>query len=599
VAIRSDSPAGAVETASVAYSGPARIEATAARHHPCAIVVRTSSGLAAGSAIRLLVSPFRAVLDSECHDQIHLLGVRPSSPGFAVDVRRRPPANVDEIFVGLVGRRISIVELELPDGCPPGASIDVELGVKPSPHAGIDVNVDVEARPSAAEEFRPLGEPVSIQVVAGPPVALECRARASAGAIRVSVFARDAHANVASSYRGSVELSGAAAGLPRTVEIRDGHAVVRLEDTDRDPASPLRIEARDAERGWLAVSNPLCARMPYFGELHFHTVFSADGGGELAAAYAYARDVLQLDLVGVTDHTPVEHWRETKEIDDAFDEPGRFTTLHSWEWSTPRGHANVYLRTPDVAAGPTRAAEAEHPSHLSWPEGTLLVPHHTNIDSSYDDPDYDGPIHWFPYDWSRRNPAIRLVEVAQCRGNFEADEVDTDWGIVTGGLGASVQDALAMGYRIGFVGGTDNHSGAPTRDSLKPGEYVGLTGVYADELSRLPVWDALWNRRTFATSGVPIVGWTRIAGVELGGEATGHRGDVLLDADLHGTAPIERVEVIGDRRVVWSAEPGELDVTLRDVPLPAPASGSGWYYLRLRQRDGHRAWFSPVWVELA
>lgn len=599
MATGSDSRSVALDAAAVTYAGPARIEATSARHHACAISIHAPAGLEAGAELRLLVSPFRAVLDSECHDQIQLLGIRPSPPGLAVDVRRRPPANVDEIFAGFADGRVSVLELALPDGCPPGAAIDAELGVKPSPHAGIDVAIDVEARSCAGEEFRPVGERVAIAVVAGPPVALECRARLAAGTIRVSVFARDAYANVADSYRGQVELTGAAPGLPRTVEVRDGHAVVRLEDAGRDATAPLRIEARDRERGWLAVSNPLCARMPYFGELHFHTAFSADGGGELADAYGYARDVLQLDLVAVTDHTPLEHWQATKDVDDAFDEPGLFTTLHSWEWSTPHGHANVYLRTPEVAAGPVRGAEAEHPSHVSWPEGTLLVPHHTNIDSSYDDPDYDGPVHWFAYDWSRRNPAIRLVEVAQCRGNFEADVPDPDWGIVTGGIGASVQDALAMGYRIGFVGGTDNHSGAPTRDSLRPGEYVGLTGVYADELSRLPVWDALWNRRTYATSGVPIVGWTRIAGVAMGGEATAHAGDVLLDADLHGTAPIERVEVIGDGRVVWSADPGELDVTLRDVPLPAPASGSGWYYLRLRQRDRHRAWFSPVWVELA
>ncbi|HET7571444.1 MAG TPA: CehA/McbA family metallohydrolase [Gaiellaceae bacterium] len=578
----------------LANAGPTRLEATDARHHPCPFVLSAAGGLAPGAELRLLVSPFRAVLDSQCWDQIRLLDVRPS-PAFAVELRRRPPANVDEIFEGYEDGRTIVLHLTLPEGCPPGAALEVELGVKPSPHARIDVQVDAEARSGPEETFRPVGGRETIAVVAGPPVGLECRARAVAGSLQVSVFARDAHLNVADSYEGRVELTGPAPGLPRAVELRDGRAVVELEDAGRADGAPLRLEARDPERGWSAVSNPVCARRPYFGELHFHTVFSGDGGGELPDAYAYARDVLQLDLCAVTDHSPVEHWQATKEIDDAFDDPGRFATLHSWEWSTRHGHANVYLRPPDPPAGPEREVEAEHPSHLEWPEGTIVIPHHTNIDSSYDDPDYDGPVHWFPYDWSRRNPAIRLVEVAQCRGNFEADEIDPAWGIVTEGLGSSVQDALAMGYRIGFVGGTDNHSSAPSRDSLKPGEYVGLTGVYAEELSRAAIWDALWNRRTFATSGVPIVGWTRIAGAEMGGEVAGHAGDATFEAELHGTAAIARVEVIGDREVVWAADPNEPDVTIRGVVLPP----CGWYYVRLRQVDGHRAWFSPVWVDRA
>jgi hypothetical protein len=401
----------------------------------------------------------------------------------------------------------------------------------------------------------------------------------------VSVFARDDYANVATTYTGRVHVGG------ETVDVANGHRVVRIADE-----KPMRLEAIDEERGWRALSPPLCARMPFFGDLHFHTDFSGDGGGELADSLSYVRDVLQLDVAAVTDHTPTAFWEETLRIDDAFDEPGRFVTLPSWEWSTPTGHANVYLRTTAVGAGPERAAEDSHPSRLAWPRDTIVIPHHTNIDSSYDDPDNDGEIHWHEYDWSVPNPAIRLVEIVQCRGNFEADTVDPDWGIVTGGIGASVQDALDRGYRIGFVGGTDNHSGAPTRDSLVPGAYIGLTGIYADELSRTAIWDALWERRTFATSGVPIVGWTQIAGVDMGGEKRGHDGEVWLDAELHGTAPIERVEVISARRVVWSSTPDSLDVELSGVPLPGCSAGA-WYYVRLRQRDGHRAWFSPVWLD--
>jgi hypothetical protein len=586
------SPPGSSSAAlAVDHVGPASIAATEAEDHPCAVVVSAANGLPPGTELRILASPFRAVLDSDCHDQIHLAGVVPSVENVPIEVLRRPPATIDEIFAALALPRISVLELALPAGCPPGCAIRADLGLRPSPHANIDVCLDVQVRATPDGEYQAVGERIAIRVVAGPAVALECRARRSESRVTLSVFARDAYANVADSYSGRVELRGDAPGLPRTIDVQHGHAVVELDGPA--PAGPLRIEAHDVERGWTAVSPPLLPWMPYFGELHFHTSFSGDGGGDLAAAYTYARDVLQLDLIGVTDHMPVEHWDATLRIDDAFDETDRFAVLPSWEWSTAHGHANVYLRSAGVDAGPRRFAEAAHPGDLEWPPDTFIVPHHTNIDSTYDEPDRDDvEPKWFEYDWSKKNPAIRLVEVAQCRGNFEADEVDPAWGIVTGGIGASVQDALEQGYRIGFIGGTDNHSSAPTRDSLKPGSYAGLTAVYADELSRTGIWDALWSRRTYATSGVPIVGRVRIAGADMGSE-TQMPGAVLLDADLHGTAAIERIDVIGDRRVVWSLSPGELDVELRDVRLPESRS----YYVRLRQEDGHRAWFSPVWVD--
>jgi hypothetical protein len=220
-------------------------------------------------------------------------------------------------------------------------------------------------RPSQDAGFVPACRPVVVPVVAGPATALECRARRSGNGVSVSVFARDACANVADSYSGRVELTGAAPGLPRVIDVHGGHAIVELEQVALE--RPLRLEARDRERRWTALAPPLVDEMPYFGELHFHTSFSGDGGGALDAAYTYARDVLQLDLIAVTDHTPVDHWEDTKRLDDAFDEPGRFAVVPAWEWSTRHGHANVYLRSSDVAAGPDRAAEADHPSRLAWP----------------------------------------------------------------------------------------------------------------------------------------------------------------------------------------------------------------------------------------
>jgi hypothetical protein len=64
------------------------------------------------------------------------------------------------------------------------------------------------------------------------------------------------------------------------------------------------------------------------------------------------------------------------------------------------------------------------------------------------------------------------------------------------------------------------------------------------------------RRRTYATSGVPIRCHFAVNGDVMGSEATIASGeDATFDAQLYGTAPIERVEIISDGDCVWAAEP--------------------------------------------
>jgi hypothetical protein len=208
----------------------------------------------------------------------------------------------------------------------------------------------------------------------------------------------------------------------------------------------------------------------------------------------------------------------------------------------------------------------------------------------------DRGIYWAKYDWTIPNQRARLVEIVQGRGNFEADALDEYWGIRMGEQGASVQDALALGWRLGFVAGTDNHEGHPTQ---RDGRYVGMTCFRAPKLTREAIWQAMDQRRTYATSGVPIVCDFGVNGVASGGEGRLGRGEAVhFSARLHGTAPIQRIEIISGARCLWQAQPNRLDVELEGEVLPAPAGDAAYYYLRLRQVDGHRAWLSPVWLDV-
>jgi hypothetical protein len=494
-------------------------------------------------------------------------------------------------------------------------SITFELDAGVTIQAGVDISLSFEIRRPSDSSFQSLGSPTTIRSVAGPPSTLELRPRlvdvsGEVTRYQVTAFAVDRRRNPVESTGGEIELDtdSSIEGLPETIRLQDGKA--RFEVTVRDIT---RIRAVDRERNLRGQSPPLVPHeterpMPKFGAMHFHCQYSHDGDRELSGAYAYAKNWLNLDFAGVTDHTPgTDDWNATVATNENVTD-NTFVALHSWEWSARDGHANIYLRDSTVEASPAVSDPDDWPSFghfdpddprphdVEWPDEVVVIPHHTNARAAARDA--NGNRYWETYDWDAPNHRTRLVEVYQSRGNFEADTIDEAWGIGVGGRGASVRDALATGYRVGFTAGTDNHTGGPTRHPMEPG-YSGLTAVLAESGSRADIWDGLDDRRTYATTGVRIHCSFEVAGTLMGGETVrSGTPDEPLPARirLHGTDVIDRVQIISDGAVVWSDSPERLDAVYDDVRIPA-ASESTYYYLRARQQDGNMVWASPVWVD--
>ena len=581
------------------YEGPTRFVAPERRHGRARFSIRAIAEVPRGARLRLLLGRFRSLLDNNPQRFQQWVGFAAEADAGEVTVVHGPPRtfhemhktrqNDPELFNHYV---VGLAEVAEP--VPAGGTLTLAIDGLLSHQAPLAARLLVQAQASEGEAFAAIGAPVALANVPGETVGIEARAGATPdgrGAHPLHVHGLDAAANPS-------EPEIAIGGLETEVL---GPGRIEQGRLCPDGETPVRVRLRDPRRGFEAVTNPVGAglfggRRVCFGEFHFHTRFSGDGDRELEQAYRYARDTLGLDFAGVTDHTPTGFWRETARINEAFHEPGRFVTIPSWEWSTPTGHSNVYLRHPDVAAGPEHAATADHPGNAHWPDDAVVVPHHTNIRATERKP--DGTPFWHEFDWTLPNRRVRLVELIQSRGNFEQDRYDADWGVVTAGIGASVQDALAMGYRIGFVGGTDNHTGFPTRHAELESDFVGMACVLADELSRDALFHAMDARRTYATSGKPILCHWTVNGHEMGEEGRLAEDEgVRFSASLHGTAPIGRVEVVSEGAVVWRGHPDAWDCVLADEPLPAPAGAGAYYYLRLRQHDGHRAWLSPVWLD--
>ncbi|KKL76913.1 hypothetical protein LCGC14_2040150, partial [marine sediment metagenome] len=121
--------------------------------------------------------------------------------------------------------------------------------------------------------------------------------------------------------------------------------------------------------------------------------------------------------------------------------------------------------------------------------------------------------------------------------------------------------------------------------------------VITGKLDRPSVFDALHDRRCYATTNARILLDFSVNGQPMGREIFVAKGEpIKLSLTANACAPIERIEVISGSKVVRTLPgSGSPDMAAR-LDLGAFAGTGRYYYLRLTQADGHRAWTSPVWL---
>ncbi len=329
-----------------------------------------------------------------------------------------------------------------------------------------------------------------------------------------------------------------------------------------------------------------------FGDIHGHSRLS-DGTGTPEAFYRYAREVSGLQLAALTDHSdfgtiPIdgEVWERIVAAANRAYEPGEFVTLVGFEWTSwVYGHRNVYYRGEGGPVFSSLDPESDTPEKL-WkllePYPAMTVAHHAG----------GGPI---AVDWEvPPGERERLVEISSVHGTSE--RFGGEYSIYRPVQGTFVVDALKRGYRLGLIGSGDNHDGHPGNGSAGAA-VTGLLGFYASGLTRDEVWEALWNRRVYATTGAKIILNFQVAGHPMGSEVEWPGGGKPLPIALQavGCAPLARIEVVRDGEVIF-AEKGDGVLARLLLEDPDPPEGTSWYYLKIVQEDGQMAWSSPVWV---
>ncbi len=456
----------------------------------------------------------------------------------------------------------------------------------------------------------------------------------------ITIKAEDRYGNVASGYVGRLDLHISADNVtgPESAEMRESdESVIRVPGFKAHGRGLVRITATDTVSDIQYVSNPLLVTKHdepqlYWGIIHGHTERS-DGIGTVESYFECMRDHNGLDFGAVGDHdheweTTDEDWAEIQRLTAEYNEPGRFVTLLGYEWAKWRkngdGDRNVYYAEDYQPM--YRSGDDFYPSPPDLfaalkDHRAIVIPHHPASAGNF-------------CDYKDHDPEKeRLVEIYSVWGNSERSaqegnpfpmrpprlprsgfaEVPLDSGEVAAGF---VQRALAMGRRLGFVGGGDDHLGHPgdrTATGAEPFRYRdGLMAVWAPELTREAIFQSMYERRTYATTGARIIVLFSVAGKPMGGELDLADQPELADRRVinvfvSGEAKIAQVEVVRNNAVVYEqrGESAELELTWTDeepleplalTPVDPEAPKFVFYYLRILQADGEMAWASPVWI---
>lgn len=210
-------------------------------------------------------------------------------------------------------------------------------------------------------------------------------------------------------------------------------------------------------------------------------------------------------------------WRRVQDVANAFDDPGTFTTLIGYEFSSLLEnfgmlHRNVIFRGTDVTPHAISSADVINQADFfkqldtacEAPCEVLTIPHNTNFSwgKAFSRTDEDGYV-YTPADIERRARIDRLFEITQQKGNSEcqigvgmADEdcdFENTWPICDDDTGTqcalepsflrnALLTGLAMGdeggqnpFKLGIIGSTDTHLSDPGNTARAiPAQFSGL-----------------------------------------------------------------------------------------------------------------------------
>ncbi len=474
----------------------------------------------------------------------------------------------------------------------PGDTITIRFGDRRFGSPGIRVQTYCEsefefrvlADPIATYDYIALPENPKIAIVPGPGVAWNAvlpTLRHAGDIFTLSIKAVDKWGNPSNATDAVLHLSSShpVSGLPESVTLERGQFACSVESLRVSEPGEVVITVRNDAGEILCRSNPLrilpgSTYRHYWADIHGQSNETL-GTNSAKEYFEFGRDKAFLDIMshqGNDFQITKAFWEELNTLTKSFDAPGEFVCFPGYEWSANTavgGDRNVFYR---------REGETIHRSS------------HAQIETSADMRDEPADAHdaKLLFQKLRGKDCVVMAHVGGRYADIKfahdpmetAVEVHSAWGTFEW----IVRDALEKGYRVGIVGNSDGHKGRP--GACYPGasffgSHGGLTCYLADRLDRDAVFEAMRRRRHYATTGNrPFISVAAAVSegadvferdpahgpsqhershvLLMGDIARVRQGEIELEIDVVGSAPIERLDIYDGVDLLETVRPYEL-----------------------------------------
>jgi len=395
----------------------------------------------------------------------------------------------------------------------------------------------------------------------------------------------------------------------------------------------LKVKCGEIE----GISNPIIidsdiSSQVYWGDTHIHTREYSDGMGTGNDGFNYAKNYSLLDFAALGDHLNQRFnlWMEgRKMIQYAYDNDewkklvnlcksytdNSFTAIPAYEWSGRVIYAKSMLHqdcpydaiSDKVILFPLDTAEKAPLVDYSSVEGCFqdqlyaalkdmdcAIISHTPISVS------------MGTSWSEVNNDIeQVVEIYSQHGSSE--EFGGGYRTLRSNrVEGSVRWALDNGFRLGFIGGGDDHYAHPgcpiNQHKMKNLAPVlrfrpGIAAIFSEELNSRSIINNLNKRNCYATTGERMWIKIKVNSTLMGQETIVEESPVII-ITVCGVSRVDSVELIKNGSVIVVKTPAfdRIKFAYKDEDLKS--GEEAYYYVRVSQFDGERGWSSPIWVKL-
>lgn len=382
-----------------------------------------------------------------------------------------------------------------------------------------------------------------------------------------------------------------------------------------------RIKLKNLKTGELFLSSPIKCFAEndlslFWGILHGEAE-RFDSTANIESVLRYFRDEKVLHFFASSpmenlDDMTADAWKNITYQINEFNENDRFTAFLGFQWlgeEKEEGLRDFVFSKDNKPILRRKDAKSNNLKKISktfQPKDLLAIPTFTTGEKT-------------TFDFKNFSPEFeRVVEIYNCWGSSECTNKEGNLRPLqriskkeeTVGC---LRKALNDGHRFGFVaGGLDGRGVYKELLENCPPYSEGLTAILSVEHSREALFEALYNRSCYATTGERILLWFTIAEKNMGSELStlskpGLEYNRYISGFVLGTAPLKEVTIFRNGEVfknfvIKEGDSLEFDFDdqdlLSDISLQAENRNPFvYYYIRAVQKDGHIAWGSPIWID--